>query len=804
MELRDQLQTTLSTAYAIERELAGGGMSRVFVATETALGRTVVIKVLPADMAGQVSIDRFKREITLAARLQHAHIVPLLSAGDSDGLPYFTMPFINGESLRVRIARRGELPLNDAVRMLREVASALAYAHEHGIVHRDIKPDNVLLSGGAAMVTDFGIAKALSASSTAGNGMVTSLGVALGTPAYMAPEQATADPTIDHRADIYAFGALAYEVLTGQPPFVGRSPQGLLAAQITEVPESIGKRRPNIPPALAALVMRCLEKRAADRPQAAAEIVHTLDGLTTPSGGTAPLPPTPAVAAPAPTRRLPWKWIAGGIGIAAIALLAIVLLPRHGAAPTSMTVAVFPFENASGDTSMAYFADGMTDELSAALGDAGLKIVGRASVLAVQSKHLSDQEAGKALGAGMILHGRVARSVDRLRVWTQLVNAADGAAIATKTYDTTMTNVFAVQDGLAHAIAAALRPSVSLSPGATPRHSGHGTDDVQAYELFLKGNYYADRQHPELAIASYKGAIARDPKFARAVAAAAVAYTLLASAGTVGGDTAYARVREFASRALALDSLSAAAHSAWAFVLSNDLRFNEALAEQKRASDLDPDNVEYLGAYAVALSTVGRVEEANQIIRRALASDPLSVQSMVDAQYFNYMLGRYDSATAFAHHALELDPTSGLSWSNLLSVYSATHKPDSALAASRNWYALGKTYGAAGFLVLGYALAGHWSEAAALRDSLRRNPGDNSPSLSRMLIDFAYADFDDAMTALETGFDHREPVFASLVVSCDPLFDYLKPNPRFGKLMDRYGIKACPAKNVWPVAKPPR
>ncbi len=443
------------------------------------------------------------------------------------------------------------------------------------------------------------------------------------------------------------------------------------------------------------LVMRCLEKRPADRPQTAAEIVHALDEVTTPSGGTAPLTPPPAVAATAATaatRRLQWKWIAGGIGIAAIAMLAIVLLQRHGAAPTLTTVAVFPFENASGDTSMAYFADGMTDELSAALGDAGLKIVGRASVLAAQSKHLSDQEAGKALGAGMILHGRVARSVDRLRVWTQLVSAADGAAIATKTYDTTMSDVFAVQDGLAHAIAAALRPSVSSSPAVTPQHSGHGTDDVQAYELFLKGNYYVDRQHPELAIASYKEAIARDPKFARAVAGAAVAYTVLASAGTAGSDTAYARVREFASRALALDSLSAAAHSAWAFVLSNDLRFNEALAEQKRASDLDPDNTEYLGDYAGALAAVGRVEEANQIIRRALALDPLSVQSMVDAQYFNYMLGRYDSATAFAHHALELDPTSGLSWSNLLSVYSATHKPDSALAASRNWYALGKTY----------------------------------------------------------------------------------------------------------------
>src|SRR5437660_1255737 len=191
-------------------------MSRVFVAHETALDRKVVIKVLPPETAAQVSLERFKREILLAAKLQHPHIVPLLTAGESNGLPYFTMPFVDGESLRVRLARHGELPVNHAIRMLREIASALAYAHQHGIVHRDLKPDNVLLSGGSAMVTDFGVAKALSASTNAEHAGLTSLGVALGTPAYMSPEQASADPSVDHRADIYSLGVLAYELLTGQ------------------------------------------------------------------------------------------------------------------------------------------------------------------------------------------------------------------------------------------------------------------------------------------------------------------------------------------------------------------------------------------------------------------------------------------------------------------------------------------------------------------------------------------------------------------------------------------------------------
>ena len=313
--LRDELERSLGAAYTIERELGGGGMSRVFLATETALGREVVVKLLPPEMAAAVSTDRFKREILLAARLQHPHIVPVLTAGDANGLPYFTMPFIAGESLRARLVNHGEMPVAEAARVLREIASALAYAHEHGIVHRDIKPDNVLVSGGAAMVTDFGVAKALSSSTSAEHASTTSLGVALGTPAYMSPEQASADPSVDHRADIYAFGILAYEMLTGHTPFFGRTPQGLLAAHVTEAPELIQKRRPTVPPNFAALVMRCLEKRPADRPQTALEIVHALDELTTPSGGM--LPTGAVMAVPG---------VAGGSGRKYLTAAAIALL----------------------------------------------------------------------------------------------------------------------------------------------------------------------------------------------------------------------------------------------------------------------------------------------------------------------------------------------------------------------------------------------------------------------------------------------------------------------------------------------
>jgi tRNA A-37 threonylcarbamoyl transferase component Bud32 len=328
----------LGDAYVLERELGGGGMSRVFLALETALGRRVVVKVLLPELAAGVSVDRFRREIQLAAQLQHPHIVPLLSAGEAQGLPYFIMPYVTGESLRARVAREGELPIAETVRILRDVLSALVFAHARGVVHRDIKPDNVLLSGGVAVVTDFGVAKAVSASAEFGrSGNITSLGVALGTPAYMAPEQATASPQTDHRADIYAIGAMAYEMLTGAPPFTGPSPQAVLAAHVVEEPQPVERRRPAVPPMLASLVRNCLAKRPADRPQAAAEVLNALDAIATPTGGTAPTTALlPAAGREADrARRLP---LIGSLAALALLAMGAVLwlgrTPRSAVTPT--------------------------------------------------------------------------------------------------------------------------------------------------------------------------------------------------------------------------------------------------------------------------------------------------------------------------------------------------------------------------------------------------------------------------------------------------------------------------------------
>ncbi|HKH93286.1 MAG TPA: protein kinase [Gemmatimonadaceae bacterium] len=282
MNLRQQLQDALGSDYRITRELGGGGMSRVFVACEEALQREVVVKVLPPELLAGVNAERFDREVLLAARLQHPHIVPVLSASEMDGIPYYTMPFVDGASLRDRLAHEGALPIGEAVSILRDVARALAYAHERGVVHRDIKPANVLLSGGSAVVTDFGIAKAVSAARVALPGeTLTGAGMSLGTPAYMSPEQAAADPTTDHRADIYSFGCMAYEMLAGRPPFVEDTPQKLLAAQMSQIPAPLVAWRPDTPPALERLVMQCLEKYADARPQRATELVQSLDTVST-------------------------------------------------------------------------------------------------------------------------------------------------------------------------------------------------------------------------------------------------------------------------------------------------------------------------------------------------------------------------------------------------------------------------------------------------------------------------------------------------------------------------------------------
>jgi serine/threonine-protein kinase len=334
-------------------------MSRVFLANEAALGRRVALKVLSPDLAAGVSGDRFRREILLLAKLQHPHIVPVHTVGEATGLPYFTMPYVEGESLRTRIARDGELPIPEAMRLLRDVASALAYAHGQGIMHRDIKPDNVLLSAGSAVVADFGVAKAISDASTTGHVALTSTGIALGTPAYMAPEQAVGDATMDARVDIYAFGVMAFEMLTGRAPFQGRTAQATLAAHVTELPEPVQHLRPSVPAALAALVMRCLEKHPADRPANAGDILHALDSMATPVSGSTPTQPVTierrsgaTQATDAAARQVPVSMMLA-LGLGLVALVAAIIFrsrPEEANGPTAAVSTQAPADSSNADT----------------------------------------------------------------------------------------------------------------------------------------------------------------------------------------------------------------------------------------------------------------------------------------------------------------------------------------------------------------------------------------------------------------------------------------------------------------------
>ena len=465
-ELGDKLQAHLGSAYTVEREL-GGGMSRVFVAHDHRLGRPVAIKVLLPTLAAAMNVERFNREIMLAAGLQHPNIVPVLHAGELEHLPYFVMPYVRGDSLRVRI-NRGPLSVRETVSILKDIARALAYAHEHDIVHRDIKPDNVLLAAGAAMVTDFGVAKAVSASRQSrpqATHTITEVGVSLGTPAYMSPEQAAADPTVDRRADLYAFGIVAYEMLVGTPPFHGRTPQAILAAQISEAPPPLAARRYDVPAALVDIIMQCLEKDPARRPRSASELARRLEQPAVVSGRFA----TPPAVMRRGTRRLYMM----GAAVALVLLVSGMMLrsrwmsapatkagvpPTPVAAPLSASIAVLPFTT-GGDTRDAGIALGMTSELTNAVSRVqGLRVASQTATtnIARRTPALALADIGSALGVGMVLEGSVQTSGRQLRVTLRLVDVRRDSTLWVDGFDGAVDSTFTVQDAASRAVLSAV------------------------------------------------------------------------------------------------------------------------------------------------------------------------------------------------------------------------------------------------------------------------------------------------------------------------------------------------------------
>ena len=653
--LLEQLQKSLGSAYTIERELGGGGMSRVFLATENRLNRKVVVKVLSPDLAAGVNADRFEREIQLAARLQQANIVPLLATGDTEGLPYFTMPFVEGESLRAHLSKQGALPIGECISILRDVARALSYAHATGVVHRDIKPDNVLLSHGAAVVTDFGIAKALSASRTGGHesASLTHTGTSIGSPAYMAPEQVAGDPNIDHRADLYSFACMGYELITGAPPFSGQSPQRVMAAHLTETPKPIESVRPDVSRDLASIVMRCLEKDPADRPASADEIITALNSVTT-SGSR-----EVQVAQPASVRGTRWRIPIGLIGVILLVVAGGVYKKLSGdpkASTVDTSVAVLPLANLSGDKANDYFGEGLAEEITGALAKAGLHVVGRSSAFALAAKGMGAGEIARQLHVGNVLQGSVQRSGDQVRISVSLISGPDESVTWTERYDRPIKDVFAVQDEIARSVASQLKVKLS----GDKRLTRVDTQDPEAHSAYLQGLYLWNRRNAaglRKAISLFADAVRRDPSYAQAYGGMAMAYVVMPAYDDVGNDDMLRLAREAAGRALALDSENVQALTALGY--TDALEYRNASSENmfRRAIAADSSFATAHFWRGLLLLQQMRIEEALTAIQHARRLEPASLVINTAVTQVLYDMRRYDAAEAQGRTVFQLDST---------------------------------------------------------------------------------------------------------------------------------------------------
>jgi serine/threonine-protein kinase len=459
-DISGQLHEAFAGRYEIEREVGAGGMATVYRARDLKHERTVAIKILKPELASALGRERFPREIKIIAQLSHPHILPLHDSGETAGFLYYVMPFVEGESLRAKLDREGPLSAQETVRILRGVADALAYAHAHGVVHRDIKPDNVMISGRHAIVTDFGVAKAVSA---AGGEALTTVGIALGTPSYMAPEQATGDVDIDHRADIYALGVLAYEMLTGQQPFHRPTAQATLAAQVLEEPEPPSVSRPGIAPGLDTLIMRCLAKEKAKRWQSAEELVPQLETFGTPSGGMTPTDTRPVKVTAARPKFSRRAWLGLAAAAVVVALGAGSLLIFTGGGPKGIEqIAVLPIQDLSGDDQV--FVDAVHDALISALARTGaVGVVSRSAVMRFRGGSETTEEVARDLGVQAVVEGTVFRAGDRMRINVQMVEPETLRHLWTQSYERDVDDVLAVQDEVVAAIAEELSAALASS-----------------------------------------------------------------------------------------------------------------------------------------------------------------------------------------------------------------------------------------------------------------------------------------------------------------------------------------------------
>jgi TolB-like protein len=705
-----RVTAALAGRYEIERELGRGGMATVYLARDRKHDRPVALKVLRPELAAVLGAERFLREIRLTARLQHPHILTLIDSGEADGLVYYAMPFVDGESLRGRLERAGPLALEEAVQIVRAVAAALDHAHRQEIVHRDIKPENILLHQGEAMVADFGIALALSG--IAGD-RLTETGITLGTAAYMSPEQASAEPDLDGRADVYALGCVTYELLAGEPPYTGPTAHAIIAKCLSAPIPRLSTVRA-VPPGVERAVSRALAKERADRFPTAGAFAAALG------------------AAPAGNGWPPRRWL--GVGAAALVagLAAFVWLSGLGDALAAKLalgrgpgrVAVLYFDNLSPDSGDAYLADGLTDEIISRLGDvARLTVQSRAAVKRFRG-HAADDPAsvGRALGVSHLVTGSVRRAGARVRVAVELVNAGSGARVWGTTLDRADGDVLAIEDDIAQAVAGGVIGR--LAPAERAALTQRATRNPEAYDHYLRGNFHLSRRASEAdgrrALEEYQAALRLDPGFAAAYGRLGLVYGIYANwpweypGLTI--DSLLARGLAAADRAIALDS---GAPDGW--VARGFLMIGHPTGETLAGFSLDPSFLG-IGPLVCPPGVSDCPTQSLRALERAVRLDPRSAEAW-------YQYGRAQIvANRFGHPFASVD--SALRHSLVL-------EPDRATSA---W-----------LLGLSYLRQRRWDDALTMLDSaiaLRRR--DRSVFSSRMKARLERGDVAGARADLDT------------------------------------------------------
>ena len=610
--VQGRLQSSLAERYQIEHEVGRGGMATVYLAQDLRHHRPVALKVLHPELAMSLGSERFLREIQIAARLQHPHIVPLYDSGQAGELLYYVMPFIEGESLRQHLEKHGRLPLEDAVRIARAVASALDYAHRQKIVHRDIKPENVMLSEGEPMVTDFGIAKAVTAAVA---GSLTQTGTAVGTPTYMSPEQAAGEAELDARSDIYSLGAMLYEMIGGAAPFVGPTVQSIIAKLFTDPVAPLREHRSDVPEWLDSAVIKALAKRPDARYATAAQFAQA---LTWPTGTGTP--------------------------------------PELKAGSAAKSIAVLPFVNMSNDPENEYFSDGVAEDIINALTKIqSLRVASRTSAFAFKGKSEDIGEIGRKLKVGTVLEGSVRKAGSRLRVTAQLVSTADGNNLWSERYDRQLEDVFEIQDEIAGNIVKALR--VVLTEGEKQAIAKAApTENVEAYDYYLRGRQYFHtfrRTGMQFSRRMYERAIELDPGFALAYSGIADACAFLYMYWD--GSKANLDAADSASRkALELDPELAEAHASRGFALSLSRQYEPAREHFEKAIKLNPKLYEAHYLYARACFQEGKLEEAIKHYEEAARVRPEDYQALLLLQSPLNSLGRTDEAIAVLRRGLQV------------------------------------------------------------------------------------------------------------------------------------------------------